>query len=81
MVGFLIPLLIGLVLNIVSYLLMPKPKQPKPDEVKDLENPTAEAGRPVPVIFGTLRIKALNVIWFGEKSTVMREVEDSGGKK
>lgn len=51
----------------VSYLLAPKIKSPKPEAVKDLEDPTAEAGRPVPVVFGTITVKGLNLLWFGDK--------------
>lgn len=65
---WLVSLLIGLALNIISYLLMPKPKAPKPETVKDMENPTADAGRELPVIFGTITIKSPNCLWFGEKS-------------
>lgn len=65
--AWFIPLLIGIALNIISYLLMPKPKQPKPEAAKDMENPTAEAGRPIPVVFGTVTVKGLNILWFGEK--------------
>lgn len=52
----------------ISILLRPKVKKPKPDAVKDLEDPTADAGRPIPVVFGTITIKGLNVLWFGDKS-------------
>lgn len=57
-------LVVGLLLNIVAYLIMPGPKQPKPPAVKDMEEPTAEAGRPKPVVFGTLTVKGVNVIGF-----------------
>lgn len=53
----------------VSFLLRPKVHKPKADAVKDLENPTADAGRPIPVVFGTITVKGVNVLWFGEKST------------
>lgn len=79
--AWFIQLLIGLVLNIVAYLIMPKPKAPQPAETKDLEDPTAEAGRPLPVVFGSVRVKGLNILWFGEKKTVMRPLKSSGGKK
>jgi hypothetical protein len=46
---------------------MPRPKQPKPPETEDFEGPTADANRPVPVVFGTLTIKGLNVLWYGDK--------------
>ena len=64
---FLVTLLISLALNVISYLLTPKPKQAKPPAAADLEDPTAEAGRPIPVVFGTMTVTGLNVLWFGEK--------------
>lgn len=63
-----VALLIALALNIIAYLIMPKPKQPKPPAAKDLEDPTAESGRPMPVVFGTITVKGSNIVWFGEKS-------------
>lgn len=67
--GWFLPLLFALILNVVAYLLMPKPKQVKPEAAKDMDNPTADAGRPIPVVFGALTIKGPNVLWFGEKYT------------
>lgn len=63
-------LIIGLALFslALNLLLAPKPKTPKPEAAKDLENPTAEAGRPIPVVFGTITVKGLNVLWYGDKS-------------
>lgn len=78
--GFFVQLLVGLALNIVAYLIMPKPKGPKPDEVQDLEDPVAEQGKPIPVVWGSLTVKGLNILWFGDKETIMREYE-GGGKK
>jgi hypothetical protein len=51
----------------LTYLLAPKVKAPKPDAAKDLEDPTAEAGRPIPVVFGTMTVKGLNLLWYGDK--------------
>lgn len=51
----------------LSYLLAPKPKTPKPPEVTDFDDPTAEAGRPIPVVFGTITVKGLNLLWYGDK--------------
>lgn len=53
---------------VLSLLLMPKVKAPKPEAAKDLEDPTAEAGRPIPVVFGTITVKGLNLLWYGDKS-------------
>ena len=75
-----VALLIGLALNIIAYLIMPKPKQPKPPAAKDLEDPTAESGRPMPVVFGTITVKGSNIVWFGEKSLHEYEKSEGGGK-
>lgn len=65
--AWFLSLLVGLALQVVAYLLMPKPKKQKSPAAADLENPTAEAGRPIPVVFGTITVKGLNIIWFGDK--------------
>jgi hypothetical protein len=77
---FLVQLLIGVGLNILGYLLMPKPPQPKPPELSDLNEPTVEAGRPIPVLFGSMTIEGLNIIWMGDKAISTRKA-NSGGKK
>lgn len=79
--AWFVQLLIGLALNIVAYLIMPKPKQDQPAEVKDLEDPTAEAGRPLPVVFGSVLVKGLNVMDYSDKQTIMRKLRSTGGKK
>ena len=70
----LIQLIVGVTLQIIGFLLAPKPKAAKPDEVKDLENPTAEGGRPIPVVFGELEVTGVNIVWFGNKSTTTRKI-------
>ncbi|MDQ0317728.1 hypothetical protein [Amorphus orientalis] len=65
-------LLLGLALMIIGYVLMPKPKGPKPPAVTELEGPTAEAGRPIMVIFGEVTIKSPNFLWWGNKYHVKR---------
>ena len=63
----LIMVAISIALSLIAYLLMPKPKQPKSPAASDLEAPTAEAGRPVPVAFGTITIKGLNILGYWDK--------------
>lgn len=70
---FLATLLIGIALNVISYLLMPKPKQPKPEAARAMDSPTAEAGREIGVIFGTIIVKDGNCLDFSEKT--VREYE------
>jgi hypothetical protein len=59
----------------LNFLLQPRVKGDKPDAVTDLEDPTAEAGRPIPVVFGSVMIKGGNVLWSGQKSTVQKKVK------
>lgn len=66
--SFIGKLLIGLALNIIAYLLLPQPKAAKPDAARDPEAPTAEAGRPIPVIFGDVTIKSPNTLYYGDLS-------------
>lgn len=75
MPAWFVPILVSFLLSVVSYLLAPKPKQPKPQAAKDMDDPTAEAGRPIPVPFGTILIKGVNIIWFGEKRTRTYQVK------
>lgn len=71
----LIMLAVSLVLTIAGYLLAPRPKQPQPDSTKDFDDPTADAGRPIPVVFGTKTVKGLNVLWFADKRTFRYKVK------
>lgn len=68
-ISWIVTLIVGVALNVASYLLTPKTKTSKPDAVQDMDNPTAEAGREIPVVFGTMCVKSPNCLWFGDKST------------
>ncbi len=72
-------ILIGLAFMIIGYMLMPKPKVQRP-EVTVMDDPTAEAGRTIPVLFGDRMITDPNFLWWGEKTYIERS-EGSGGKK
>lgn len=68
MFTFIVQILVSIALSFLAYLLAPKPKQAKPAAATEMENPTADAGRPIPVVFGTITIKAPNFLWYGEKT-------------
>lgn len=72
--NFLIQIAVAIALNVLAYILAPKPKSPKPPAASDWEDPTAEAGRPLPVVFGTITVKGLNILWFGDKKIKTYEV-------
>lgn len=72
---FFVQLAVGVTLMVIAYAIMPKPKRDKPPASKDLQNPTAEAGRPIPVVFGTMTVKGSNILWFGNKRKREYEVD------
>ncbi len=50
----------------VSSMLAPKPKPPAASGLEDIQAPTAEDGREIPVLFGTRDIAGPNVTWYGD---------------
>lgn len=76
---FLIYIAVLLVAAYVSYALAPKPPRPKPASLEDFDIPTAEQGRPIPIVFGTKLVRGPNVIWYGDLDT--EAIKVSGGKK
>lgn len=72
---FLIQLLVGVALQVVGYLLLPKSSSNSKEEFDPMEDPTAEAGRPIPVVFGKIWVEDVNILWFGDKATTTREVD------
>lgn len=79
-IPFLVQLAIGVGLMILGYMLMPKPKQEKPPSTDDLDEPTAEAGRPIPVIWGSLAISSPNLIGNWDKFSRHRKMRKSRKK-
>lgn len=72
-------LVVWLVTTLIQYVLAPRPPQPPPPEPGQPEVPTAEEGRPIPVVFGTVLLKSPNVVWYGDLRTT--PIKKSGGKK
>ena len=71
---WVIQLVVAVALAVISYALAPKPKKQQPPATKDLDDPTADAGRPIPVVFGSIYVTGPNVIWFGDKGKREYEV-------
>ena len=55
-----------IVTTVLSIALAPKPKGPRAAAIDDFQFPTAEEGRPVPVVFGTVDVTGPNVLWYGD---------------
>ncbi len=63
-------------MNVAAYLIMPKPRQGRPDSmVEEMDSPTADAGKPVPVPFGEYEIRSPNVIGFWDKQMDTYDVD------
>ena len=71
---WLVQLVIGVALAVIAYALAPKPKQIKPAPSADLEAPTSEAGRPIPVVFGSLEVKGSNILMYTDREKYDYEV-------
>jgi hypothetical protein len=62
-IAYIIIFVVALILAVV---LAPKPPAAKAALLEDFDMPTAEPGRPIPVVFGTYVVKAPNVVWYGD---------------
>jgi hypothetical protein len=67
-------LLVSVAIDVVAYLIMPKVSS-KSTAAQDAQAPTASAGTPIPVVFGTITVKGTNVLWWGDKSTHTYQVD------
>jgi len=57
---------------VLSYYMRPKPPSPDdalPAGLSGIDFPTAEAGREIPVVFGSRWVKGPNVVWYGDLRT------------
>lgn len=77
--NFVIQIALIIVASYVTAALAPKPKPPDPATLDDFDAPTADDGRPIPWVFGTVWIKGPNVLWYGDLQTTA--IRKKGGKK
>lgn len=73
------PIVLFIILLFAYALLMPKQRSgdnPTPSSLGDMNMPTAEAGRVLPVIFGTCKLQSPNVVWYGDFGTT--EIRKTG---
>lgn len=52
--------------TVISIALAPRPPNRKAAALEDFQVPTAEEGRSIPVVFGTVKITGPNVVWYGD---------------
>lgn len=78
--GLLFRIIVGVALQFLGYLFAPKPKGPKPAATSDLKSPTAEAGRPITVVAGSITVTGPNIIGYCNKQSRHRKMRKSGKK-
>lgn len=78
-VNIWVQLAIMVVSAIISYALAPKPPEPPKPSLDDITLPTAEEGRPIPVVFGSVWVSGPNVLWYGDLN--LEPIKSKGGKK
>lgn len=74
--SFLSLLLIQLVTMAISYALTPKPETKPPAALEDFKVPSAEEGKELGVVFGTVWIESPNVVWYGNLKAVPIKARD-----
>ena len=70
---------ISIILNVVAYVLTPKPEGPKNAVAGKLDIPHPPMGEEIPVIFGKVWVKEAGVIYYGNPQT--KKIQSEGGKK
>jgi hypothetical protein len=70
---------IWIAILIIGVAIAPKPKSSTPTPGEPDGIATAEAGKAIPVLFGTRLIQAPNVVWWGDVAT--NPIQSSSGKK
>lgn len=63
---------------VAVYSAMPKPQSAKPPGLGDINAPTAEEGREIPVLFGTKDLTGPNVVGYGDLKT--KAIRKKAGK-
>lgn len=72
-------IIIAVVALVIGFSMVPKPQAMKPAGLDEIQAPTAEVGREIPVLFGTRDLKGPNIVWYGDFQAVA--VKKKGGKK
>ncbi len=75
---FIAYLAIMVVSAMLASALAPKPPEPKPGSLADLDVPVADENKALPVVFGTVTIKDPNVVWYGNLRT--SKIKSRSGK-
>ena len=67
---FWLVLLLYVATTVIGELLKPKTQKPAAGGLGDFDYPTAQEGRAIPVVYGTVKIKGGNTVWWGDLKVV-----------
>ena len=70
---FLINIIVGLAMQILGYLIMPKPKQELPSE-SELDEPTVQS-KPMPRVWGSITVESPQIIGKWDKQLIKRKAK------
>lgn len=68
-VAFMYQVIIAVVLAVIAYALTPKPKAPPGAKAQTVTSPTVDAGANLQVVFGRIRIRNPNTLFYGGDRT------------
>lgn len=54
---------------VISYLMAPRPKAPPGQKAQDITSPTTDAGIPIQVVFGRMKVRNPNTLGYGGDRT------------
>lgn len=66
---FAVQLVVVIALSFLAYALQPKPKPPAAPKAQDITSPTLDAGTPLQVVFGRMRLRNPNTLFYGGDRT------------
>lgn len=62
-------IVVSIALSFAAYALQPKPKAPAAPKAQDITSPTLDAGTPLQVVFGRIRLRNPNTLYYGGDRT------------
>lgn len=66
---WLIAIAVSLAFSLLSYALAPKQKAPAGPKAQDITSPTLDAGTPLQKVFGRMRVRNPNTLYYGGDRT------------
>lgn len=71
---FVVQIVVAVALSYLAYALTPKPKAPSAPKAQDITSPTLDAGTPLQVPFGRIKLKNPNTLYYGgDRTTEIRK--------